>query len=98
MPVLGSLAHRERIPELMDDPGIDPAAHRAALAGLARINKLSRSAAILWPSIRALAERNAGKTIRVLDIATGSGDVPISLWSKAEAAGVALAVEGCDIS
>ena len=98
MPVLASLDRRERIPELMDEPDIDPAAHRAALAGLARINKLSFSANILWPPILALAERNPGKTIRVLDIATGSGDVPLSLWKRAKSAGISLSIEGCDIS
>src|SRR5262249_55349329 len=40
VPVLDSLDRREQIPELMDDPGIDPAEHRAALAALARINRL----------------------------------------------------------
>ena len=98
MAVLASLDRRERIPELMDEPDIDPAAHRAALAGLARINKLSLSANILWPPIQALAERNPGKTIRVLDFATGSGDVPLSLWKRAKSAGIPLEVEGCDIS
>jgi 2-polyprenyl-3-methyl-5-hydroxy-6-metoxy-1,4-benzoquinol methylase len=98
MLALASLDHRERIPELMDEPDIDPAEHRAALAGLARINKLSLSDAILWPSIRALAEAHPGRTIRVLDIATGSGDVPISLWKRARGANISLAIEGCDIS
>lgn len=98
MPVLASLDHRDRIPELMDEPDIDPAAHRAALSALTRINVLSRSAEILWSSIRSLAERNPGRAIRVLDVATGSGDVPIRLWRKAKSAGVPLAVAGCDIS
>ena len=59
MPVWSTLARRERIPELMDDPGLDPAEHRHALAGLARINRLSRSVAVLWPPVAALARRTA---------------------------------------
>jgi 2-polyprenyl-3-methyl-5-hydroxy-6-metoxy-1,4-benzoquinol methylase len=82
----------------MDDPGLDPAAHRAALAGLARINKLSLSAAILWPPIHSLAVSNPGKPIRILDIATGSGDVPIALWKRARCAGIPISIDGCDIS
>ena len=41
MPVLAALDRRDRVPELMDGPGLDPAEHRAALAALARINRLT---------------------------------------------------------
>src|SRR5581483_9493076 len=78
-------------------PGLDPAEHRAALAALARINRLSRSADVLWPEIAKLA-RAAGRPLRVLDVATGSGDVPARLWAKARRAGVALELAGCDVS
>jgi SAM-dependent methyltransferase len=97
MAFLARLCVRERIPELMDDPTLDPVAHRDALAGLARINRLTDSAGVLWPSIRNLS-REIGRTIRVLDVATGSGDVPAKLLAKARRAGVPLEVEGCDIS
>ena len=49
------LARRDRQPELMDDPALDPAEHRVALAALARINRISRSAGILWPAVKELA-------------------------------------------
>lgn len=88
---------RERIPELMDDPALDPAEHHRALRALARINRLSASAGVLWPSIRNLA-RTLRRPIRLLDLATGSGDVPSALLRKARAAGVQLEVFGCDIS
>lgn len=95
MTVLDLLNRRERIPELMDDPGIDPAAHRAALAGLARINRLSCSADLLWPPIRKLMQREPTRTLRVLDVATGSGDVPRALARRGD---TRLEVAGCDIS
>jgi SAM-dependent methyltransferase len=98
MPVLPSLARRERIPELMDDPGLDPVEHRLALAGLARINRISRSADILLPPIRQLARQSAGQPVRILDIATGSGDVPLKLAKWAAWAGVRIEAAGCDIS
>ncbi len=94
--MLSTLAERDRRPEVMDDPGLDPAAHRAALRGLARINRFSCSDAILWPAIRELA-RTHGK-LRVLDVATGAGDVPIGLWQRAERAGLNVAFAGCDLS
>ena len=46
------LMQRVRVPELMDEPNLAPDAHRRALAGLARINSLTRSANLLWPTIR----------------------------------------------
>ena len=94
---LSRLRNRERIPEIMDDPGLDPAEHRRALAGLARVNWFSGSAGVLWPPIRALA-RELGRPVRVLDVATGSGDVPAGLLRRANRAGIALEVAGCDIS
>ena len=99
MPFLPPLRERHRIPELMDAPALDPAEHRRALAGLARINRFSRSAAALWPTIRKLARENAERTLRVLDVATGSGDVPLSLAHKAHSVGLtSLEFHGCDIS
>ncbi|MBA4191689.1 MAG: nucleotide-binding protein [Planctomycetaceae bacterium] len=94
---LSRLRKRERIPELMDDPGLDPVEHRKALAGLARINRVSGSTGVLWPSIASLA-CELKRPIRVLDVATGSGDVPAGLLRKAQRSGVALEVAGCDLS
>ena len=81
------LARRECIPELMDDPALDPAEHRRALAGLARLNRVSDSPGVLWPAVRELAR---GGPVRVLDVATGSGDVPRALAAKAAAAATAM--------
>jgi SAM-dependent methyltransferase len=90
------LARRERVPELMDDPGLDPAEHRRALAGLARLNRVSDSPGVLWPAIKELAR---GGPLRVLDVATGSGDVPRALAAKAARAGLAnVTFAGCDLS
>jgi 2-polyprenyl-3-methyl-5-hydroxy-6-metoxy-1,4-benzoquinol methylase len=97
MAFLSGLQNRERIPELMDDPALDPAVHRCALEGLARINRFSGSIVFLWPTIRNLA-RKLDRPVRILDVATGSGDVPAGLLAKAARAGLALEVAGCDIS
>lgn len=95
--LLDRLRTRERIPERMDDPGIDPAEHRRALAGLARLNRVSGSVRLLWPAIRDLA-RQLGRTVRVLDVATGSGDVPAGLLATARQAGLPLEIAACDLS
>ncbi len=58
----GSLAglarHRRR--ELMDQPGLDPVEHARALRGLGRINRVSRSDAILWPCDRSVGSSLSG--------------------------------------
>src|SRR5260370_18120119 len=91
------LEQRRSRPEVMDQPGLDPAQHARALRGLARINWWSRSSGILWPALLAQA-RAAGGPLRVLDLATGAGDVPIRLGRRARRAGVPVRIEGCDVS
>jgi SAM-dependent methyltransferase len=92
-----SLARRHRQPELMDDPALDPVEHRRALAGLARINAVSGSANVLWPILRELAKRHP-RPLRILDIATGSGDVPLALHRRAAREKLPLTFAGCDLS
>lgn len=92
------LRQRRRQPEVMDQPDLDPEAHSSALTALVRINWWSGSAGILWPQIRDLARSNPGRPLRVLDVATGAGDVPVRLWHKARRAGLPLTVAGCDVS
>lgn len=89
---------RQRRPEIMDQPDLNPQRHIQALRALARINFLSASAGILWPELASLARRMAPRVPRVLDVATGGGDVPIRLWRRAQRAGLDLRIEGCDIS
>lgn len=94
---LRTLAVRRRQPELMDDSDLDGEAHGRALQGLERINWWSGSARILWKPLARLARIHPGP-LRVLDIATGAGDVPIRLWLKAKRAGIDLQIAGCDVS
>jgi len=82
----------------MDQPELDQARHWHALRGLARINWLSGSADILWPSIRRLAEESNSQPLRVLDVACGAGDLCIALHQRAARCGLTLHLEGADIS
>jgi 2-polyprenyl-3-methyl-5-hydroxy-6-metoxy-1,4-benzoquinol methylase len=94
---LFDVRRRRREPEIMDQPDLDPRRHVQALRGLERINALSGSARLLWPAIRGLA-RSSAAPLRLLDVATGGGDVPLRLWRRARKAGEALTVDGCDRS
>lgn len=89
---------RQRRPEIMDQPDLNADRHIEALRALGRINFLSHSAGILWPALAELARTMTPQVPRVLDVATGGGDVPIRLWRRARRAGLDLHLEGCDIS
>ena len=93
-----SLQHRLQQPEMMDQPTLDPTRHIQALRGLERINYLSGCAGSYWPAIREAAGAASGKPLRVLDVATGAGDVPLRLWHRAKRAGLNVEIEGCDRS
>jgi len=92
------LENRVLEPEIMDDPEIDRERHFGALRGLARLNKISNSSANLWVPIKKLAIEQKLDTVRVLDIATGSGDIPIGLYKRARKQPFKLEIMGVDIS
>jgi 2-polyprenyl-3-methyl-5-hydroxy-6-metoxy-1,4-benzoquinol methylase len=85
-------------PEIMDQPVLDTRLHRDALRGLERINLVSRTVRVVWSPIRDLARQLPGQRLRILDIASGAGDVPIGIWRMARRHGLVLDVEACDIS
>jgi SAM-dependent methyltransferase len=89
---------RVRIPERMDDPALPAAEHFAALAGLGRVNRWSRAADVLWPSLKRIAARIPDRPTRVLDIATGGGDLPVELKRRANRAGLRIEFDACDVS
>lgn len=93
-----SLATRNRQPELMDQPGLDPLEHARALRGLQRINWWSRTACIAWPHLSRLAVARSPQPLRVLDVACGGGDVLTALARRAQRAGLAMQLDGCDSS
>lgn len=82
----------------MDQPGLEPEIHARALRGLSRINSWSGSVAALWRAIAPCLLQAPGRTWRLLDIASGGGDVPIGLWKRAQRRGVNLIVQGSDVS
>lgn len=97
-----SLDARDLRPEVMDDPNLDPAEHRKALIGLSRLNRLSGAASLLWPVVvqaaRQTKKARRGRPLRVLDLATGSADVPLELARRAARAGLAMEIVGVDRS
>jgi 2-polyprenyl-3-methyl-5-hydroxy-6-metoxy-1,4-benzoquinol methylase len=93
-----SATSRIRQPEIMDDPMLDSGRHEAALRGLSRLNYMSGSARTICPPLVALARQLGCRQLRVLDVATGAGDVPVRLWWMAQRAGLHLDIHGIDVS
>jgi len=91
---------RHRHPELMDQSELELVEHRRALRGLKRINTLSRTGSVLWSPIARLVQSKgvSDSPLRVLDLATGGGDTPITLAQRAAQTGLNVEIEGCDIN
>jgi 2-polyprenyl-3-methyl-5-hydroxy-6-metoxy-1,4-benzoquinol methylase len=82
----------------MDQAGLNADEHARALAGLNRLNWVCRTDAVLWAAIRRLDATGGLPAIRVLDVATGGGGVPIALARRAARAGQDLTIDACDRS
>lgn len=82
----------------MDDPALEPGRLAAAFDGIERLNRWSSSAQILWRPLQSLLRAHPGKCVRVLDVGTGSGDLPLALWQRAQRDGFNVALDGVDVS
>jgi 2-polyprenyl-3-methyl-5-hydroxy-6-metoxy-1,4-benzoquinol methylase len=82
----------------MDDPALDPARHALALEGLARLNAASFGAKYLWDEIAKVARSHSTDRLRILEIASGGGDVLLELAKRSEQAGLKLEITGSDFS
>jgi 2-polyprenyl-3-methyl-5-hydroxy-6-metoxy-1,4-benzoquinol methylase len=92
------LGKRDRRPEVMDQPDLNPERHHRALAALSRVNFLSATAGSFFPRLQALQASLGTPQLRILDIACGGGDVAIRLAKRADRAGLDWRIAGCDIS
>jgi 2-polyprenyl-3-methyl-5-hydroxy-6-metoxy-1,4-benzoquinol methylase len=93
-----ALNNRDRQPEVMDQPGLDPTEHAKALKGLRRINTISRCSAGLFRAIEALSITQPANPLRVLELACGGGDTAIDLALMAKQRGLALEIHACDLN
>jgi 2-polyprenyl-3-methyl-5-hydroxy-6-metoxy-1,4-benzoquinol methylase len=81
----------------MDDPALPERDLDAALRGLARLNRASRSWRAFAPVLRRACE-GLRRSVRVLDVACGGGDNLVRLGRWADRAGVAVELCGVDRS
>lgn len=71
--------------EKMDDPNVDPAQLEKALVFIRSVNKRHGGIAASISAVSKQARRiPATETIRILDVATGSADIPLAIahWAK----------------
>jgi SAM-dependent methyltransferase len=94
---MGFLSKRRREREWMDEPDADPVQLGAALRFLRRVNSwLGYTRATLGHLDRLSKGWARGETIRIIDLATGSADVPRAILGWAERKGWDVRVVGVD--
>ena len=85
--------------ELLDDPHADPHTVATSLGNVARANFwFGGRAAVRYGLARLLADVPPGRTLTLLDIGTGSGDLPRDAMRWAAARGLQLAPVGLERS
>jgi SAM-dependent methyltransferase len=85
--------------ELLDDPAADPRAVAESLRHIARSNRwFGGAAAVRWAMARLCRGVPAGRTLTVLDVGTGAGDLPRDLVAWGERRGVRLVPVGVERS
>jgi ubiquinone/menaquinone biosynthesis C-methylase UbiE len=95
MPV--SLEKRRREVEWMDDPGADPAVLENSLRFIRRINFWLGYTRATLSHLQQFSRRwQPGQTIRIVDLATGSGDVPRAILRWAQKNNFDIQIVGID--
>lgn len=87
---------RDLQPEWMDDPDLPRADHLAALRGLTRLNQVSGVGRLMFGYLRRLAKAKPDRRLSLLDVASGSGDIPIGWVQRARREGWELQVTMTD--
>ncbi|MCC6679240.1 MAG: methyltransferase domain-containing protein [Phycisphaerales bacterium] len=87
---------RKRTPELMDDPGVDPAQLARSLAYIRAVNRRLGGRSALLGHLERWSKSWTGP-VTLLDVATGSADLPVAACDWARRAGHELRVTGVDL-
>jgi hypothetical protein len=93
-----NLGKRDLQAEIMDDPEIGEELHEEALAGLGRLNRLSGIAGAIVRQLKSVFRTPGVGPLKVLDIATGGGDIPVAVAKSAARHGLAIEIDACDKS
>ena len=95
---MNALGQRQRSDEWMDAPGVDPEALAKSLRFIRKVNwMLGYTRATLSHMDRFARDWKKGETISILDLATGSADIPIAILKWADARGHDVRIVGVDL-
>jgi|ERR1051326_7120950 SAM-dependent methyltransferase len=90
--------HRTVIPEWMDQPDAQPEELIEDLNDLVKLNRFGWGAGLVWECVRKVMRSNPAKgDWTLLDIATGSADIPRYLVDWARRNGISLRVTATDL-
>jgi SAM-dependent methyltransferase len=89
---------RRRGVEILDNPSVDARVVRRSLQDVTRANALFGGRRAVLRELRRMFERANGETCTLLDVGTGSGDVPAAARRLARRAGVRLQTYGLEVS
>jgi ubiquinone/menaquinone biosynthesis C-methylase UbiE len=81
----------------MDEPGQDAAELARSLADLRGVNRWLGGTRIVLHHLSRLIARDADRTWRILDVGTGSADIPLAIARWARARGVAVELVATDL-
>lgn len=82
--------------ERMDEPGQDPAELARSLADLRGVNRWLGSTRVILHHLGRLVARHPRPSYRILDVATGSGDIPLQVAAWARRKGLKMEIVATD--
>lgn len=88
----------EELSELMDDPGVDREALATSLKFIRRVNRyLGGRRAVMGHLEKWSAGWKKGEVVTILDVATGSADIPLAILNWGRVRGFDVRVVGLDL-
>ncbi len=91
-------SRRASLTEAMDAPGIPYPAFESCLRDLARVNRLTLAYRPTLAWLATAARRIETRPVRILDVASGYGDMLRRIFGWAAAAGIEVALTGVDLN
>lgn len=89
---------RRRGFEILDDLAVDDVVRKRSLRDVARSNVIFGGARAVLVELAHVLDEAGTRTITVLDVGTGIGDIPARAREQARARGIAISAFGIDIS
>lgn len=92
----GMILDRVKQAPCLDDPSLGERERRQAIAGISRLNRLSGIADVLFLRLERFAATVPSRPLKVLDLVSGNGDLPVHWAIKAKQRNVDLRITASD--